>query len=60
MATIYHPGEEVTKDMNEEGLKVYQELIGVLHWAVDIRRIDILLELSLLLSQLSFPHVGHL
>ena len=46
--------------MNAEGLQVYQELIGILHWAVKIGRVDILLEVSLLSSQLAFPRVGHL
>ena len=46
--------------MNAEGMLVYPELIGILCWAVDIGRVDILLEVSLLSSQLSIPHVGHL
>ena len=46
--------------MNTEGLQVYQELIGILLWAVDIGRVYILLEVYLLSSQLAFPHVEHL
>ena len=46
--------------MNAEGLQAYQELIGILRWAVDTGRVDILLELSLLLSQLVLLCVGHL
>ena len=60
MATTYQPSEDVSKEMNEEGLQVYQELIGILRWAVDIGRVDILLEVSLISSQLALPHVGHL
>ena len=41
-------------------MKVYQGLIGILRWAVEIGRVDILLEVSLLSSQLAFPLVGHL
>ena len=60
MATTYHPIEDVTKEMNTEGLKVYQELVGILCWAVEIGRVDILLKVSLLSSRLAFLRVGHL
>ena len=46
--------------MNSEGLHVYQELIGILRWAVKIVRLDMFLEVFLLSSQLAFPRVGHL
>ena len=46
--------------MNAEELQVYQDLIGILCWAVDIARINILLEVYLLASQLALPRVGHL
>ena len=45
--------------MNAEGLQVYQELIGILRWVVEIGRVDILLEVPLLSFQLALPHVGH-
>ena len=48
MSTNYHPNEDVTREMNLDGLHTYQELIGILRWAIEIRRIDILLEVSLL------------
>ena len=60
MATTYHPSEYMTKKINAEGMQVYQELIGILHWEVEIGRVDILLELSLLSSQLALTRVGHL
>ena len=43
MTNTYHPSEDVTKEMNTEGLQVYQELIGIPRWAVKIGRVDILL-----------------
>ena len=60
MVTTYHPNEDVTKEMNAEGLQVYQELIGILRWSVDIGGVYILLEVSLLSPQLALPRVGHL
>ena len=35
-------------------------MIGILRWAVDFGRVDILLEVSFLSSQLALPRVGHL
>ena len=60
MATTYHTRKNTTKEMNADVLQVYQELIGILQWAVEIVRVEILLEVSLLSSQLELPHVGHL
>ena len=57
--TRYHPGKDVSKNMNAQGLQTYQELIGILIWAVKIGRVDILLELSLLSFHLVLPRVGH-
>ena len=48
VATTYHPSEDVTKEINAEGLQLYQKLIDILRWAVKIDRVDILLEVSLL------------
>ena len=60
MSTSYHPNEDVTQELNVEGVQFYQEMIGILGWAVEIGRVDILLEVSLLLSQLALPRIGHL
>jgi hypothetical protein len=60
MSTGYHPSEDVTREMDAEGLHTYQELIGILRWAIEIGRIDILLEVSLLSSHLALPRIGHL
>ena len=38
----------------------YQELIGILRWATELGRIDILLEVSLLSSYAAMPRWGHL
>ena len=46
--------------MNSEVLQVYQKLIGILRWEVEIGRIDILLEVSLLSPQLALMRVVHL
>jgi hypothetical protein len=56
----YHPGDDVTAELNREGIKTYQELIGILRWAIEIGRLDILLEVSLLSQHSACPRVGHL
>lgn len=58
--TGYHPAEDTSKELNAEGTRLFQELIGVLRWAIEIGRIDILLEVSLLSSHLAMPRSGHL
>jgi hypothetical protein len=60
MRTDYHPAENTSAELDAEGLRCYQELIGVLRWAVEIGRLDILLEISLLSSHLALPRKGHL
>jgi hypothetical protein len=60
MKTSYHPSEDVSAELNEDGLRYYQELIGVLRWAVEIGRLDILLEVALLSCHLALPRKGHL
>ena len=60
MATTYYPSEEVKKEIYSEELQVYQELICIIHWAVEIGRVYILLEVSFLSSQLALPCEGHI
>ncbi len=38
----------------------YQSQIGILHWIVEIGRVDIITEVSLLASHLALPREGHL
>ena len=59
-STSYHPSKDITSEMNTKGLHTYQELIRILRWAIEIGRIDILLEVSLLSSHLELPRIGHL
>ena len=56
----YAPWLETTAELKADGVQYFQELIGVLRWAVEIGRVDILLEVSLLSSHLALPREGHL
>jgi hypothetical protein len=56
----YAPWLEVSPELKADGVQRFQELIGQLRWAVEIGRVDILLETSRLSSYLAMPRVGHL
>jgi hypothetical protein len=56
----YAPWLETSPELKADGVQRFQELIGQLRWAVEIGRVDILLEVSLLSSYLAMPRVGHL
>ena len=41
-------------------IRRYQELVGVLWWAVELGRVDILLETAMMSTHLALPRKGHL
>ncbi len=51
---------DTSAELKIEGVRYYQELIGVLRWAVELGRIDIAMEVSMLSSHLALPRSGHL
>ena len=59
-STTYRPETDTTDECDEEGASRYSQLIGVLRWAVELGRIDIYTEVSLLSQHLALPRVGHL
>jgi len=56
----YKPEEDTTAELGADGTRYFQELIGVLRWACELGRLDILLEVSLLSGHLAIPREGHL
>ena len=60
LSSNYSPWLEDSLDMMADDVQQYPELIGQLSWAVDIGRLDILLETLMLSSYLMMPRVGHL
>ena len=58
--TTYTPELDVTKELDDEGVTFFQELFGILRWATEIGRVDILLEVSLLSQYQANPQEGHL
>ena len=56
----YRPELDVSPVLNATKASYYQSLIGVLRWIVELGRVDICLEVSMMSSQLAMPREGHL
>jgi hypothetical protein len=56
----YKPELETTAELKSEGIQAYQEMIGVLRWAVELGRVDILLEVALMSTHMAMPREGYL
>ena len=56
----YKPEMDCTAELKAAGTQRFQEIIGSLRWAIEIGRVDILLEASLLSKHLALPREGHL
>jgi hypothetical protein len=60
LASDYRPELETSPELKSDGVQIYQELIGVLRWAVELGRVDILLETALMSTHMAMPREGHL
>jgi hypothetical protein len=56
----YRPELDVTPLLDDDDANYFQQQIGVLRWAVELGRIDICCEVSMLASYLAAPRQGHL
>jgi hypothetical protein len=59
-STAYRPEIDTTDECDALYASRYQNLIGVLRWAVELGRIDIYTEVALLSQHLALPRMGHL
>jgi hypothetical protein len=60
MASNYRPEEDVSDELQGADVNYFQELIGVLRWAIELGRVDIMMEVSMLSTHLALPRIGHL
>jgi hypothetical protein len=60
MQTSYRPELDVTPELGPTDAAYFQSIIGILRWIVELGRIDICLETSMLSSHLALPREGHL
>ena len=58
--TSYRPELDVTAELGPVEAAYYQSLIGILRWMVELGRVDICLETSMMSSCLALPREGHL
>jgi hypothetical protein len=56
----YRPELDVTDELDSELSSRYSQLIGILRWMVELGRIDIYHEVSVLSQYLALPRHGHL
>ena len=60
MTAGYVPELDISDELNAEDTQFYQELIGMLRWATEIGRVDILHEISILSQYQASPREGHI
>lgn len=60
LTTTYRPELDVTPELVPKDASYYQSVIGVLRWIVELGRVDICLEVSMMSSHLALPREGHL
>jgi hypothetical protein len=58
--TSYRPELDVSPELQPTDAAYYMSLIGVLRWIVELGRVDVCLECSMLSSHLALPRKGHL
>ena len=59
-SSSYRPEVDTTDECNSEQSTRFQNLIGVLRWAVELGRLDVYTEVALLSQHLALPRIGHL
>eukprot|EP00957_Ditylum_brightwellii_P165407 12593610-Ditylum_brightwellii.AAC.1 len=60
MRASYRPALDITPVLSPFDRAYYQSLIGMLRWMVELGRIDICLEASLMSSHLAIPREGYI
>ena len=56
----YRPELDVSPELGDDESTYFQELIGILRWAIELGRVDIMTPVALLSQYLASPRQGHL
>ena len=56
----YRPEIDISSELHPTEAAYYQSLIGILRWIVELGRVDITCEVSMMASMMALPRVGHL
>ena len=60
MHAIYYPELDTSDELEGEDITLYQEIIGIMRWAIELGRVNIHLEVSLMSAYQASPRRGHL
>jgi hypothetical protein len=60
LSSGYRPEIDVSPELGETDASHFHSLVGVLRWIVELGRVDIDVEVSMMSSHLALPRVGHL
>lgn len=60
LTSKYSPELDTSPELNAEDASLYMSLIGTLRWMVEMGRIDIACEVSMMSSYVAMPREGHL
>jgi len=60
LTTTYRPELDISPELGAVDGAYYQSLIGILRWIVELGRVDVCLEVSMMSSHLALPREGHL
>jgi hypothetical protein len=60
LSSGYHPEIDVSPKLGEADASYFHSLIGVLLWIVELGRVDLDVEVSMMSLHLALPHEGHL
>ena len=60
MMSNYYPELDGTPELDSMDITFFQELIGMLRWSIEIGRVDVYTEVSLLSAYQASPRQGHL
>jgi len=59
-SSIYHPELDDSPELDNDDTRFCQEIVGMLRLAVELGRIDINLEVSLMSSYTTNPRIGYM
>ena len=60
LPTNYKPELDTTDECSEEHASRFRQIIGILRWAIELGRFDILVEVSVMSQYQAAPRQGHL
>jgi hypothetical protein len=60
LSSGYHPEIDVSPELGEADASYFRSLIGVLRWIVELGRVDLDVEVSMMSLHLALPCEGHL